>query len=54
MVKHQTAWFSIGGTNNIFKFYGLLEVVIYTTDLCRQIGTSGIKSIKVELPEKKF
>ena len=51
MLKHQTAWLSTGGANNIFEFYGLLKVLTCMTDLCRQSRTSGIKSLQVELPE---
>ena len=54
MVTHQTIWLSIGGANNIFAFYGLLEVLTYTNDLGRQIRTSSIKSLQVELPEAEI
>ena len=52
IVTHQTAWLSIWGANNVFEFYGLLEVLTYTTDFCRQDRTYGIKSLQVELPLK--
>ena len=52
MVTHQTAWLSIGGANNIFAFYRLLEVLACMIDSCRQIRTYGFESLNVELPLK--
>ena len=54
MVTHQTVWLSIGEAKTIFEFYVFLEMLTDMTDFCRQVRTSGIKSLAVELLEIKI